>query len=147
MKDLITCTGDVGRRLLSRLTDFVNICLAGRVPDAVKSVSCGVSLCALNKKGGGIRPIAVGCTWRRLVAKAACRAVMSKVTGMVSPTQIGFGIRRAAEAAAHAARIYVASLQPGHAFLKLDFANAFNALSRDAILNYVATVCRQQSSC
>jgi len=72
---------------------------------------------------------------------------MSKVTGMVSPTQIGFGIRRAAEAAAHAARIYVASLQPGQAFLKLDFANAFNALSRDAILNYVATVCRQQSSC
>ena len=39
------------------------------------------------------------------------RAVMSKVTGMVSPTQIGFGIRRAVEAAAHAARIYVASLQ------------------------------------
>ena len=71
LKDLIyTGTGDVGRRLLSRLTDFVNICLAGRVPDAVKPVFCGVSLCALSKKGGGIRPIAVGCTWRRLVAKA-----------------------------------------------------------------------------
>jgi len=63
-----TRTGDVGRRLLSRLTDFVNICLGGRVPDAVKPVFCGVSLCALNKKGG-IRPIAVECTWRRLVAK------------------------------------------------------------------------------
>ena len=91
-----------------------------------------------------------------LVAKAACRAVMSKVTGMLSPTQIGFGIRRAAESAAHAAHIYVASLQPGQAFLKLDFANAFNALSCDAILNYVATdlpeilnfvkVCYDQSS-
>ena len=70
---------------------------------------------------------------------AACRAVMSKVTGMASPTQIGFGICRAAEAAAHAARIYVVSLQPGQAFLILDFVNAFNTLSRDAILNYVAT--------
>jgi len=156
-KDLInTGTGDVGRRLLSRLTEFVNICLAGRVPDTVKPVFCGASLCALNKKGGGIRPIAVGCTWRRLVAKVACRAVMSKVAGMVSPTQIGFGIRRAAEAAAHAACIYVASLQPGQAFLKLDFTNAFNTLSRDAIQNYVATdlpeimnfvkVCYDQSS-
>ena len=58
---------------------------------------------------------------------------MSKVTGMVSPTQIGFGIRQATEAAAHAARIYVASLQPSQAFLKLDFVNAFNTLSRDAI--------------
>ena len=77
LKDLInTGTGDVGRRLLSRLTDFVNICLAGRVQDAVKPVFCGASLCALSKKGGGVRPIAVGCTWRRLVAKAACRAVM-----------------------------------------------------------------------
>ena len=36
-----------------------NICLAGRVPDAVKPVFCGASLCALNKKGGGIRRIAV----------------------------------------------------------------------------------------
>ena len=35
--------------------------------------------------------------------------------------------------------IYVASLQPGQAFLKLDFAYAFNTLIRDAILNYVAT--------
>ena len=117
----------------------MNICLADVTPDAVKPVFCGASLCALSKKGGGVRPIAVGCTWRRLVAKAACRAVMSKVTGMLSPTQIGFGIRRAAEAAAHAARIYVASLQPGQAFLKLDFVNAFNTISRDAILNYVAT--------
>jgi len=45
LKDLNnTGTGDVGRRLPSRLTDFVNICLAGRVPYAVKPVSCGVSL-------------------------------------------------------------------------------------------------------
>ena len=51
---------------------------------------------------------------------------------------------------------YVASLQPGQTFLKLDFANASNTLSRDAILNYVATdlpeilnfvkVCYDQSS-
>jgi len=56
LKDLInTGTGDVGRRLLSRLTDLLNICLAGRVPDAVKPVFCDASLCALSKKGGGVR--------------------------------------------------------------------------------------------
>ena len=31
-----------------------------------------LSITALTKKDGGIRPIAVGCTLRRLVAKLAC---------------------------------------------------------------------------
>jgi len=53
LKDLInTGTGDVGRRLLFRLSDFVNICLAGRVPDAVKSVFCGASLIMCSEQEG-----------------------------------------------------------------------------------------------
>ena len=93
----------------------------------------GASLCALSKKDGGIRPIAVGCTLRRLVAKAACSAVRDRVTESLAPLQLGFGVKQGAEAAAHAARCYINNLGPDEAFLKIDFINAFNAVSRDEV--------------
>ena len=42
LKDL-TCasTGDAGRRLLTLLTQFSNLCLAGRVPAEIQPVFCG----------------------------------------------------------------------------------------------------------
>jgi hypothetical protein len=51
-------------------------------------VFCGASLCALSKKDGEIRPIAVGETLRRLVAKAACKVVKSKMSEKFAPVQI-----------------------------------------------------------
>lgn len=138
IKDLTSASaGDAGQRLLGRLTDFANLCLAGRVPAAIQPVFCGASLCALNKKGGGIRPIAVGNTLRRLVAKAACKAVMVKMAAKFMPVQLGFGVPHATEAAAHAARAYISSLQPGQGLLKLDFKNAFNTVRRDSMLQTV----------
>lgn len=138
LKDLVgATTGDTGQRLLAQLTDFVNLCLSGRVPEGIRPVFCGASLCALNKKGGGIRPIAVGCTLRRLVAKAACKALTAKMAALFLPVQVGFGVPRAAEAAAHAARRYLASMQPGQGLLKIDFTNAFNMVSRDVMLQCV----------
>ena len=92
-------------------------------------------LCALSKKDGGIRPIAVGCTLRRLVAKAACSAVRDRVAGQLAPLQLGFGMKQGAEAAAHATRCYINNLSPGEAFLKIDFTNAFNAISRDEVFS------------
>ena len=138
LKDLTSASaGDAGRRLLARLTEFTNLCLTGHVPAVIQPTFCGASLCALNKKDGGIRPIAVGSTMRRLVAKAACKAVMSKITAHFLPVQLGFGVPRATEAAVHAARSFISGLQPGQAFVKLDFMNAFNTIRRDNIFQTV----------
>ena len=91
LKDLTGASaGDAGRRLLAQLTEFANLCLTGRVSAAIQPVLCGASLCALTKKDGGIRPIAVGCTLRRLVAKAACKAVNNKIAAQFLPIQLGF---------------------------------------------------------
>ena len=141
LKDL-TCasTGDAGRRLLTLLTQFTNLCLAGRVPAEIQPVFCGASLCALNKKDGGIRPIAVGSTLRRLIAKTACKAVTVKMAERFLPVKLGFGVPRATESAAHAARQYLSNLQPGYGLLKLDFSNAFNSIRRDVMF---ATVLRE----
>ena len=135
LKDLTSVyTGDAGLRLVSRLTEFANLCLAGDIPTAIRPIFCGASLCALTKKDGGIRPIAVGCTLRRLVAKTASKLVQEKMTAKLAPIQLGFGVKQGTEAAAHAARRFLRDMPPGQALLKLDFVNAFNAISRDEIL-------------
>ena len=51
LKDLTsTSAGDAGQRLLCRLTEFINLCLTGRVPADIQPIFCGAALCALNKK-------------------------------------------------------------------------------------------------
>jgi hypothetical protein len=127
-------TGIAGQRLIVSLTEFCNMCLAGQVPPAIRPILYGASLCALTKKGGGVRPIAVGSTFRRLVAKAACRTVREEVAIKLAPAQLGFGIHQGAEAAAHAARSFLSNLTDGQALLKIDFTNAFNTLRRDRML-------------
>ena len=52
----------------------------------------GASLTALNKKGGGVRPIAVGYTLRRLVAKLAGRMVVGEMANLLAPRQLGYGV-------------------------------------------------------
>jgi len=58
------------------LVDFINHVLAGGVPLPVPHVFFGASLHALRKKDGGLHPIAVGLTLRRLEFKiASCLAM------------------------------------------------------------------------
>ena len=55
--------------LLSALSRFVEMVLEGRTPASWRPFFFGANLTALQKKTGDIRPIAVGCTLRRLAAK------------------------------------------------------------------------------
>ena len=87
-------------------------------------------------KEGGIRPIAVSCTLRRLAAKVAGFRVRDKMAALLAPRQLGYGVRGGAEAAVHAARLYMQDLQH-RCVLKLDFRNAFNTLRRDKMLQAV----------
>jgi hypothetical protein len=42
-------------------------------------------------------------------------------------------VKQGADTAAHAARCYINNLGPNESFLKIDFMNAFNAVSRDEV--------------
>jgi hypothetical protein len=90
---------------------------------AIRPILYGASLCALTKKGGGVRPIAVGSTLHRLVVKVACRSAREKMVTKLAPAQLGFSIQWGAEAAAHAARSFLSNLSDGQALLKIDFSN------------------------
>ena len=81
-----------------------------------------------------MRPIAIGWSLRRLVAKSAGNCVMETMGALLAPHQLGYGTPQGTEAVAHAARIYLQNLQSDNLILKLNFKNAFNCLRRDKML-------------
>ena len=97
----------------------------------------GGRLLALNKKGGGIRPIAVGFSLRRLTSKCANAFGLARLSPSFCPRQLGVGTAGGCEAAIHSARRYLESLPSGHVLVKLDFSNAFNCLHRFDMLQAI----------
>ena len=83
-------SAEAGPRLLSALTDFINLILEGEVPAFLLSTFYGATLCALEKKGGGVRPIAVGNTFRRLATKIGARSLSLALGQGVAACPAGF---------------------------------------------------------
>ena len=104
LKDLLQVAGDEDSAFLQSLSSFCSLVMEGRVPAQVRPLFFGASLVALEKKTGGVRPIAVGCSLRRLVAKIAGQMVVGDMAVLLSPRQLGYGVRGGAEAAVHATR-------------------------------------------
>ena len=127
-----------GGSLLGTLTEFTNLVLGGGVPEGVRPTFFGASLHAFQKKDGGIRPIAVGMSLRRLVAKCANTTALGSCAPMLAPRQLGVGAKGGGEALAHAARAYTSNMSTDKVFVKLDFTNAFNSVRRDSVLEAVA---------
>lgn len=143
LKELISgSAGDNGSRLLESLTKLTNYILSGKVNLEVCPFLYGASLVALKKKDGGLRPIAVGSTYRRLVAKLACGFVKERMASYLQPHQLGFGVKLGCEAAIHATRAF--SLRPENSnkiIVKLDIQNAFNSIERDVLLGEIRENC------
>ncbi|XP_055336340.1 uncharacterized protein LOC129586883 [Paramacrobiotus metropolitanus] len=92
------------------------------------------------KKDGGLRPIAVGNTLRRLAAKVICSRVKVRTTAALQPSQLGFGVKGGSEAIVHSAREFISSDRSSvKVLLKIDLKNAFNCISRATIME-VASV-------
>jgi Reverse transcriptase (RNA-dependent DNA polymerase) len=127
-----------GPDLITQLTAFTNMVLAGGCPATVAPVFFGGRLIALNKKDGGIRPIVVGLTLRRLASRCANTMGTSRLATYFNPIQLGVGTSGGCEAAVHAARRYLSNMPEGHVLVKLDFKNAFNCLERPRMLSAVA---------
>jgi len=136
--DLISCK-EAGQALVTAITGLVNLLLDGGCPAEVASVLFGGRLFALQKKSGGIRPIAIGYTWRRLTAKCANSFALSSLGDKLLPFQVGVGTPGGCEAAVHATRRFMDSMTSDDVIVKLDFSNAFNRIRRDVMLMTVAT--------
>ncbi|KAD3066955.1 hypothetical protein E3N88_34835 [Mikania micrantha] len=105
----------------------------------------GVStpLTPLLKPDNGIRPIVVGMIWRRLVSKAAMRGVGKEMAKYLGDFQFGVGVPSGPEAVLHSANRFLNEFHSDGslAMLTVDFTNAFNLVSRTALLHEVRTRC------
>lgn len=131
--------GAAKESFITSLYAFSSACTAGRMPQQIARFFFGASLIALRKKDGGIRPIAVGCVLRRVIAKAACSLLREQAANLLCPRQLGIGVSDGATAAAHAARRFLSSCKENEGILKLDFKNAFNTVDRSHMLTAVYT--------
>lgn len=123
---------------LETLTKFVDALIAGKVNLALSPFLAGAHLSALDKKQGGIRPLACGNTLRRLVSKCLCFVSKEKIRKVLAPHQVGVSVPGGAEVITHEAKnirelLLSSDNYKDHGYLKIDFENAFNRLSRQAI--------------
>ncbi|CAE7525196.1 unnamed protein product, partial [Symbiodinium sp. CCMP2456] len=93
-----------GDEVIAHLVSLSNLLARGEAPAAVAVHFAGASLHALPKKHGGLRPIAVGETLRRLVGKLLCSAVRVEARRHLWPLQLGVAVPNGAEAAVHVTR-------------------------------------------
>jgi hypothetical protein len=97
-----------GQALVTVVTAMTDLLLEGRCPSAVTNVLFGGTLFALRKKSGGVRSIAIGYTWRRLVPISANSYALRHISDKFIPTQLGVGVSAGCKAAVHKARRYLA---------------------------------------
>ena len=131
---LATAHGD---EVTAHLVGLCQLLAKGEAPAVVAPYLGGARLHALPKKNGGVRPIAVGETIRRLVGKVLCHATRDDSNQYFWPLQVGVGVKLGGEAAVHTARQW-AERNAGTAdkvLLKVDFQNAFNSVDRFALLS------------
>ena len=141
MREATRCpTASCGTRALRAITATVNLLAAGEAPPEIASYLCGATLLAVKKKNGGLRPIAVGEVLRRLTSKCLSRAVQSDAFDVLTPLQVGVGVKAGCEAVVHSvAHILERGDLPVRSrwILLVDFSNAFNSVSREHMFREV----------
>ncbi len=78
--------------LLRAITTVVNLWLGGRCPSILSEFVASAPLTPLLKPDNGIRPIAVGTIWRRLVSKVAMKGVGKEMAKYLNDFQFGVGV-------------------------------------------------------
>eukprot|EP00731_Ephydatia_muelleri_P011585 Em0006g479a len=130
--------------LCSSLRGVVDILVSGRAPISVSKFLAGGSLTALVKNKEGrpldIRPIAVGEALRRLTGKCLCIITKPKATDFFAPLQYGVACTAGAEKVIHGVRSCIKEhwLDDNFTVCKVDMSNAFNCVSRQALLEECA---------
>ena len=111
--------GKPATKLVDTIVTFMNlIVFPGKVPPGISDTFYDANLTALSKPDGGVRPIALGFTLRRLAAKLAMFALKDFCQSEFRPNQLGVGTPKGTEAAVHSLRSYVLNPQNNDTMIK-----------------------------
>jgi len=134
-------TGEMGKVLarddtcLKGLATLVNDIVNGNLPDKAKDYILASRLIALDKnQGNSLRPIAIGEYFYRLAASRQIKQVANQIPKLLLPLQYGVGISGGCEHVIHTVQHALENTHTPLAALAIDFKNAFNAISRRAVL-------------
>jgi hypothetical protein len=120
---------------LNAASRFLNVIIGGHMPHLPDLLAS--TLIGLEKPGGnGVRPIAIGEAWLRLAGLCAMGAC-PEIGPSLAPLQLGVGVKGGSQCMGHAIRAGIAA-DPTCVTAQLDWRNAFNSVSRDAMLAAVA---------
>ena len=123
------------------LRGVVNLLASGKVSVSVYKFLAGGSLTALDNNKPNIlpdiRPIAVGEALSRLIGKYLCAVTKEKASEYFAPLQMGVACPSGAEKIIHGLRHCVEDhwMEEDFAVMKVDMRNAFNMVSRQALLD------------
>ena len=128
--------------ILRQMAALCQLLASGEALPAVRNSLCSASLTALPKKDGGLRPVAVGETWRRLVGKLLAKADAEQVREHLEPLQVGVGTKLGAEAVVHVVRQWLGrrNMDTDRVLASMGLSNAFNCLDRSAFRQAVRRV-------
>ena len=94
--------GTIADNLIETLCTFFNdIVLAGKILEAITPIFYGARLIGLSKPDGGVRPIAIGLTLRRIIAKICMKKLKPSHESLFLPQQLGVGLRSGCGGAIH----------------------------------------------
>jgi hypothetical protein len=122
--------------LLIQIDRLVTKCGSGDLDPVSARYLWPPPLLPLRKKDGGIRPVAVGETFRRVTEKALIKMPATQaVMASLAPTQTAFGGKNACELVAMTFQhlILQAAGDSQWVLLQVDIKNAFNTVQRSAI--------------
>ena len=111
------------------------VMIQGEAPEGMCDILNGASLTAFRKKDGGIPPIAIGNTFRRLTSKIVNKTLVDPWSCPYVRNRWAVERKAVPESAVHASRCFVDEVQLGsRVLLKLDFKNAFDTIHRHVLL-------------
>ncbi|GKE83498.1 auxilin-like protein, partial [Tanacetum coccineum] len=129
--------------LLGYITGVVNLFLSGKCPSQLGEFIASTPLTPLVKPGGGLRLIAVGTVWRRLVSKVASSSVGDSISTYLQDFQFGVGVPGGCEAVLHSMNRLIEAKgdEVGLSMLLVDFKNAFNLVDMSVLLHETRARC------
>jgi hypothetical protein len=122
--------------LPERCCAFARQYAQGKVPRLVHELLSESTLLGIPKNDKGVRPIAMGDTWGKWGARCAIVAFRHRIREMFPTFQLGVMVDGGIEAAVLLHRLSL-DMRPEDVTLLLDMKNAFNSVSREAVLRAV----------
>ena len=125
---------------LELFTHAAYLLVAAHVPASVAAAALGLSrLTALRKPGGGVRGIATGDTFRRLVSRSLARMFADTFDEATRPYQFALQTRAGTDALSGMLRAAV-DLDSAATIVSLDGRSAYDTISRTAFLRKLHAV-------